>query len=45
MVKDGYASWKHLRKTVSDHHPVNDAKANAEALLAMIDMGLKLPAR
>jgi hypothetical protein len=24
---------------------VNDARANAEALLAMIDMGLKLPAR
>jgi hypothetical protein len=45
MVKDGYATWKHLRKTPSDHHPVNDAKANAEALLAMIDMGLKLPAR
>jgi hypothetical protein len=45
MVKDGYATWKHLRKTPSDHHPVNDARANAEALLAMIDMGLKLPAR
>jgi hypothetical protein len=43
MVKDGYATWKHLRKTVSDHDPVNDAKANAEALLAMIGMGLKLP--
>ena len=45
MVKDGYATWKHLRKTPADHHPVNDAKGNAEALLAMIDMGLKLPAR
>jgi len=45
MVKDGYAEWKHLRKTPHDHHPVNDAKANAEALLAMIEMGLKLPAR
>jgi DNA polymerase III epsilon subunit-like protein len=45
MVKDGHASWKHLRKTPHDHHPVNDAKGNAEALLAMIDMGLKLPAR
>ncbi len=45
MVKDGYATWKHLRKTSHDHHPVNDAKANAEALLAMIEMGLKLPAR
>jgi hypothetical protein len=45
MVKDGFATWKHLRKTPHDHHPVNDAKANAEALLAMIDMGLKLPVR
>jgi DNA polymerase III epsilon subunit-like protein len=45
MVKDGYATWKHLRRTAHDHHPVHDAKANAEALLAMIDMGLKLPAR
>ena len=45
MVKDAYAGWKHLRKTPHDHHPVNDARGNAEALLAMIDMGLKLPAR
>ena len=45
MMKDGYAEWKHLRKTPHDHHPVNDAKANAEVLLAMIGMGLKLPAR
>ena len=45
MVKDGYAEWTHLRKTPHDHHPVNDAKGNAEALLAMIGMGLKLPAK
>jgi DNA polymerase III epsilon subunit-like protein len=45
MVKDGYAGWKHLRRTAHDHDPVNDAKGNAEALLAMIEMGLKLPAR
>ncbi len=45
MVKDGYAEWKHLRKTPHDHHPVNDARGNAEALLAMIAMGLKLPAK
>jgi hypothetical protein len=44
-VKDGYAEWKHLRKTPHDHHPVNDARGNAEALLAMIAMGLRLPAR
>jgi hypothetical protein len=45
LVKDPYAQWKHLRRTAHDHHPVNDAKGNAEALLAMIDMGLKLEAR
>ena len=45
MVKDGYAQWKHLRRTGHDHDPVHDAKGNAEALLAIIGMGLKLPAR
>jgi hypothetical protein len=45
MVKDGYATWKHLRKTPHDHDPVNDARGNAEALLAMVEMGLKLPVR
>ena len=45
MVKDGYATWKHLRKTPHDHDPVHDAKGNAEALLAMVEMGLKLPIR
>jgi hypothetical protein len=45
MVKDGYATWKHLRKTPHDHDPVHDARGNAEALLEMIAMGLKLPAR
>lgn len=35
--------WKKLfRKTVHDHNPVNDAKGNAEALLAMKEMGLKI---
>jgi hypothetical protein len=45
MVKDAHAPWKHLRKTPHDHHPVNDARGNAEALLALIEMGLKLPVR
>jgi DNA polymerase III epsilon subunit-like protein len=45
LVKDGYAPWKHLRKTAHDHDPVNDARANAEVVLEMIGMGLKLPAR
>ncbi|MEZ4461242.1 MAG: 3'-5' exoribonuclease [bacterium] len=42
MQNNAYAGWKHLRKTTHDHHPVNDAKGNAEALLAMREMGLKL---
>jgi hypothetical protein len=45
MVKDGYATWKHLRKTAHTHHPVDDAKGNAEALLAMVALGLKLPVK
>ena len=43
MVKDSFAKWKHLRRTIHDHNPVNDAKGNAEALLHMEKMGLKLP--
>jgi len=35
--------WKRLmRKTKHDHNPVNDAKGNAEALLGMKKMGLKI---
>ena len=41
-VKDGFARWKHLRKTNHDHHPVNDAKGNAEALMEIQRMGVKL---
>lgn len=37
--------WKKLfRKTRHDHNPVNDALGNAEALLTMKAMGLKIPA-
>jgi len=36
--------WKRLfRKTKHDHNPVNDAIGNTEALLAMREMGLKIP--
>jgi hypothetical protein len=35
--------WKKkYRKTSHDHNPVNDAKGNAEALLAMKNLGLKI---
>lgn len=38
------SEWKRLhRKTRHDHNPVNDAKGNAEALLEMKKMGLKIP--
>jgi DNA polymerase III alpha subunit (gram-positive type) len=42
LVKDTFATFKHLRKTKHTHHPVDDARGNAEALLAMKDMGLKI---
>ena len=34
--------WKRLRKTKHTHNPVDDAKGNAEALLAMNEMGLRI---
>jgi DNA polymerase III epsilon subunit-like protein len=42
MVKDMSQSFKHLRKTRHTHHPVDDARGNAEALLTMKGMGLKI---
>jgi DNA polymerase III epsilon subunit-like protein len=35
LTKDMFHSFKHLRKTKHTHHPVDDAKGNAEALLCM----------
>lgn len=37
LEKDFFAAtkWKHLRKTKHTHDPVDDAKGNAEALIAM----------
>lgn len=42
MQKDTFVNFKHLRKTKHTHHPVDDAKGNAEALLEMKKMGLKI---
>lgn len=43
LVKDTRAKWKHLRITDHNHHPVSDAKGNAEVLLYMESkMGLKI---
>lgn len=35
LQRDARAAWKHLRKTKHTHHPVDDARGNAEALLIM----------
>ena len=43
LVKDTFASFKHLRRTPHTHNPVDDALGNAEALLHMKDsLGLKI---
>ncbi len=43
MMKDTFVTFKHLRRTRHTHHPVDDAKGNAEALLTMKnEMGLKI---
>jgi DNA polymerase III epsilon subunit-like protein len=42
MQKDMFQSFKHLRKTRHTHNPVDDARGNAEALLAMREMGLAI---
>jgi hypothetical protein len=36
LVRDMFKNFKHLRTTKHTHHPVDDAKGNAEAMLAMI---------
>ena len=42
MQKDTFVNFKHLRKTRHTHNPVDDAMGNAEALLQMKEMGLKI---
>lgn len=43
MMKDTFVNFKHLRKTAHTHNPVDDARGNAEALLAMKnELGLKI---
>lgn len=43
LAKDCFASFKHLRVTRHTHHPVDDARGNAEALLRMKqELGLKI---
>ncbi|NLU93501.1 exonuclease domain-containing protein [Chitinophaga sp. Ak27] len=43
LMKDTFENFKHLRKTAHTHHPVDDARGNAEALLTMKkELGLKI---
>jgi DNA polymerase III epsilon subunit-like protein len=43
LVKDTTKNFKHLRKTIHTHNPVDDVVGNAEALLHMKkEMGLKI---
>jgi DNA polymerase III epsilon subunit-like protein len=46
LVKDTRQSFKHLRRTKHTHHPVDDARGNAEALLHMHEaLGLEIDLR
>jgi hypothetical protein len=42
LEKDTFVNFKHLRQTAHTHHPMDDARGNAEALLKMKEMGLKI---
>lgn len=43
IMKDTFTTFKHLRRTTHTHHPVDDAKGNAEALLTIKkEFGLKI---
>jgi hypothetical protein len=43
LVRDTTQNFKHLRRTRHTHHPVDDAKGNAEALLALKEeFGLRI---
>ncbi|MCS6813240.1 MAG: 3'-5' exoribonuclease [Cyanobacteria bacterium] len=43
LVKDTFASFKHLRKTAHTHNALDDARGNAEALLQLkADFDLKI---
>jgi hypothetical protein len=46
LVKDTSKNFKHLRRSPHTHHPVDDARGNAEALLHLHDaLGLKIDLR
>ncbi len=37
LVREMSRNFKHLRKTRHSHHPVEDARGNAEALLSLVE--------
>lgn len=39
---DAFAKWKHMRETRHSHNALDDAKGNAEAILKMQEMGIKM---
>jgi len=42
MVQDTFQNFKHFRRTPHTHNPLDDAMGNAEALLEIKRMGLKI---
>lgn len=42
LVKDMFQNFKHLKITKHTHHPVDDAKGNAESLISMKNLGLSI---
>ncbi|HEY1556539.1 MAG TPA: exonuclease domain-containing protein [Kofleriaceae bacterium] len=42
LAKDARASFKHLRKTTHTHDPLDDARGNAEAMLELERLGLRI---
>lgn len=42
LARDVFASFKHLRRTAHTHDPLDDARGNAEAMLALKELGLKV---
>ena len=42
LMKDTRMTFKHLRKTKHTHDPLDDARGNAEAMLQLEGLGLKI---
>ncbi len=42
LMKDVKVTFKHLRKTKHTHDPLDDARGNAEAMLQLPGLGLKI---